>query len=52
MLTFTANQLAFLQNQRAGRLATAASDGAPHVIPVCYACDGVNLYIALDAKPK
>src|SRR5215212_1850001 len=52
MPVFTANQLAFLQAQRAGRLATAAGDGAPHVIPVCYACDGVSVYIALDAKPK
>ncbi len=52
MLAFTPNQLAFLQAQRAGRLATATSDGAPHVIPVCYACDGTSMYIALDAKPK
>jgi PPOX class probable F420-dependent enzyme len=52
MSIFTPNQLAFLQSQRAGRLATASSDGAPHVIPVCYACDGASLYIALDAKPK
>ena len=52
MTHFTPNQLAFLQAQRAGRLATATSDGAPHVIPVCYACDGASLFIALDAKPK
>jgi len=49
---FSAEQLGFLQAQRAGRLATATRDGAPHVIPVCYACDGASLYIALDAKPK
>ena len=52
MTHFTPNQLAFLQSQRAGRLATATGDGAPHVIPVCYGCDGASLYIALDAKPK
>ena len=52
MSIFTPNQLAFLQSQRAGRLATAGGDGAPHVIPVCYACDGASVYIALDAKPK
>jgi PPOX class probable F420-dependent enzyme len=52
MTHFTPNQLTFLQSQRAGRLATASGDGAPHVIPVCYACDGASLYIALDAKPK
>lgn len=49
---FSEGQLAFMQRQRAGRLATADVDGAPHVIPVCYACDGQSVYIALDAKPK
>jgi PPOX class probable F420-dependent enzyme len=52
MISFSAEQLAFLQSQRAGRLATASQSGAPHVIPVCYACDGASLFIALDAKPK
>lgn len=52
MPQFTVAQLAFLASQRAGRLATADPSGAPHVIPVCYACDGARLYIALDAKPK
>jgi PPOX class probable F420-dependent enzyme len=52
MPQFTATQLGFLERQRAGRLATADPSGAPHVIPVCYACDGARLYIALDAKPK
>lgn len=49
---FSEGQLAFIQRQRAGRLATVDADGAPHVIPVCYACDGRSVYIALDAKPK
>jgi PPOX class probable F420-dependent enzyme len=52
MAEFTAEQLRFLARQRAGRLASAAPDGMPHVVPVCYACDGARLYIALDAKPK
>ena len=52
MLIFTEQQRAFLNTQRVGRLASASRDGAPHVIPVCYACDGAALYIALDAKPK
>ena len=46
------NHLAFIQSQRVGRLATADAAGSPHVIPVCFACDGASLYIALDAKPK
>jgi PPOX class probable F420-dependent enzyme len=52
MLSFTDQQLTFLAAQRAGRLATASRTGAPHVIPICYACDGRQLFIALDAKPK
>jgi coenzyme F420-0:L-glutamate ligase/coenzyme F420-1:gamma-L-glutamate ligase len=51
-MIFTDEQLAFLHAQRAGRLATADASGAPHVIPVCYACDSARLYIGLDAKPK
>ena len=34
------------------RLATADSQGKPHVIPVCYAFDGARIYSALDLKPK
>jgi coenzyme F420-0:L-glutamate ligase / coenzyme F420-1:gamma-L-glutamate ligase len=52
MPPFTPEQLAFIQSQRVGRLATADAQGKPHVVPVCYACDGASLYIALDAKPK
>lgn len=52
MPAFTEQQLNFLQIQRVGRLATADRAGAPHVVPVCYACDGAQVYIALDAKPK
>ena len=35
-----------------GRLATADSEGAPHVIPVCFAYDGRFIYSVLDRKPK
>lgn len=52
MISFTDEQLALIQSQRVGRLATADRAGQPHVIPVCYACDGRSIYIALDAKPK
>lgn len=52
MAEFTVEQLDFLARQRAGRLASSGADGMPHVIPVCYACDGARLFIALDAKPK
>ena len=52
MEALSAEQLAFVNSQRTGRLATADANGQPHVIPVCYACDGSSFYIALDAKPK
>jgi coenzyme F420-0:L-glutamate ligase / coenzyme F420-1:gamma-L-glutamate ligase len=52
MHTFSRDQLAFLEAQRVGRLATADRAGQPHVVPVCYACDGISLFVALDAKPK
>lgn len=52
MTILTDRHMVFIQTQRVGRLATADSRGHPHVVPVCYACDGTSFYIALDAKPK
>ena len=43
---------AFLSSERVGRLATADRDGAPHVVPVCFAIAGDTLYITIDEKPK
>jgi PPOX class probable F420-dependent enzyme len=37
---------------RVARLATAGSDGRPHVVPICFALDGNTLYTAVDGKPK
>lgn len=48
----SADETAFLTRRRVARLATADADGAPYAIPVCFAYDGRNLYIALDEKPK
>src|SRR5262245_20735234 len=48
----TQAQIAFIEAQRVGRLATADEEGRPHVVPVCYARDGASFYIALDTKPK
>ena len=42
----------FLEQARVGRLATASTDGEPHVVPVCFVFDGTCLYSAIDAKPK
>jgi len=34
------------------RLATVRADGAPHVVPVCFAFSGETIYTAVDHKPK
>jgi PPOX class probable F420-dependent enzyme len=45
-------QRRFLDASRVGHLATADRDGAPHLIPVCYAVEGASLYVTIDEKPK
>jgi len=42
----------FLSRQRVGHLATADAEGAPHVVPVCFAVVDEALYITVDEKPK
>jgi len=37
---------------RLAHLATADSDGMPHVVPVVFALDGDTIYFAVDQKPK
>jgi PPOX class probable F420-dependent enzyme len=52
MASWTAEARRFLEAHRVGHLATAGADGAPHVIPVCYALDDAALYFVADEKPK
>jgi PPOX class probable F420-dependent enzyme len=52
MYLLTPAQIAFIEAQRVGRLATADHAGQPHAVPVCYAYADGSFYIALDAKPK
>lgn len=40
------------EHARVARLATVAPDGAPHVVPVCFALHGDIAYFAVDHKPK
>ncbi len=37
---------------RVARLATVRSDGAPHIVPVCFAVAEGIVYSAVDGKPK
>lgn len=41
-----------LAEARVGRLATVASAGRPHVVPITFALEGDTMYFAVDAKPK
>lgn len=41
-----------LQHAQVARLATVDEKGRPHIIPVCFACDGAVFYTAVDRKPK
>ena len=41
-----------LVTARVGHLATASSDGRPHVVPVCFVWVPPFVYSAIDAKPK
>lgn len=34
------------------RLATVGADGAPHLVPICFAVVGDLVYSAVDGKPK
>jgi PPOX class probable F420-dependent enzyme len=52
MATWTEDTRRFLEVHRVGHLATTGADGAPHVVPVCYALDDDALYFVADAKPK
>ncbi|HYU13805.1 MAG TPA: TIGR03668 family PPOX class F420-dependent oxidoreductase [Stellaceae bacterium] len=45
-------QRQFLETSRVGHLATADAEGAPQVVPVCYAVAEQTLYITIDEKPK
>jgi PPOX class probable F420-dependent enzyme len=41
-----------LASARVAHLATVRPDGAPHVVPVCFALAGGAIYTAVDGKPK
>jgi len=43
---------AFIRSARVAHLTTADRAGQPHVIPICFAFDGEELYSPIDEKPK
>ena len=52
--TLSESARAFLDQRRVAHLATTDRDGAPHVVPLCFALDPSRdvLYFVIDAKPK
>jgi len=41
-----------LETARVAHLATLDAERTPHVVPICFACDGSVFYSAIDRKPK
>ncbi len=41
-----------LMTEPVARLATVGRDGAPHLVPVCFALTAGRIVTAVDAKPK
>jgi PPOX class probable F420-dependent enzyme len=41
-----------LETARVARLATLDAERGPHLVPICFACDGSIFYSAIDRKPK
>jgi PPOX class probable F420-dependent enzyme len=41
-----------LEAARVARLATLDSERSPHLVPICFVCDGPLFYSAIDRKPK
>lgn len=48
----TQKEKAFLRSARVAHLATADEKGRPHVIPICFALIGEEIYSPIDEKPK
>ena len=44
-MSFTDEEVAYIRSQRLARVATAAADGQPDVVPVGYEFDGTHFYI-------
>ena len=51
-MRLTKEQQRFIRSARVAHLATADREGRPHVIPICFAFDGEELYSPIDEKPK
>jgi PPOX class probable F420-dependent enzyme len=51
-MSLAKEHLAFIGAARLAHLATAGTDGQPHVVPICFVFDGKDFYSPIDEKPK
>lgn len=51
-MTLSDAERRYLETARVGRLATADSEGHPHVIPVCFTLADDAILTPIDEKPK
>jgi len=51
-MALTPDEARFADRHRIAHLATADAEGAPHVVPVCYARAAGCFYFVVDDKPK
>jgi len=51
-MSFTAEELAYLESQPLGRIATVGPDGQPDVVPVGFEYDGTYFYIGGGIHPE
>ena len=51
-MSFTAEELAYLESQPLGRIATVGPDGQPDVVPVGFEYDGTYFYIGGGIRPE
>jgi hypothetical protein len=49
---FSNSQQNFLIEQRVGRIATTNADGTVHLVPVCFAFDGTNIFTTIISGSK
>lgn len=49
---FEAWQLELMESEPVARMGTVGGDGAPHLVPVCFALVEGRVAIAIDEKPK
>ncbi len=51
-MRLTPHAARLIRSARVAHLASADKSGQPHVIPICFVCDGKYFFSPIDEKPK